>query len=334
MLPFVVSALLAVAPPAAVPASSRHRVPTRYEAGHFYALGSVVSGGTLRLLVDSGGAGGSGWYVIDPAAVRRLKLKSTDCSVNGTSFEVVPTISFVSGKAWPKSVPTPCGSTALVGNGIGEETGVDGVIGAGYMPRHVWTFDYPARQLWLEPLDWTPSAGSHRTKLDHLRNRTGGWGTGFARIRVRVAGDPVDLLLDTGATARPTPAGEAASHVTTANGLGVTSYITRSVLERWHRQHPDWRVVTDGDDLVGNARLIEVPSLQVAGWEIGPVWFTERPDANFHDGISQYTDKTVEGSAGANIFSHFVMTLDYPRGAAWFACTTGCRVASRGSKAP
>ncbi|MEO8780068.1 MAG: hypothetical protein ABI389_15550 [Rhodanobacter sp.] len=212
--------------------------------------------------------------------------------------------------------------------GIGKDSRADGIIGAGYMPRHAWTFDYPARKLWLEPADWRPRADMHRATLGYQRNHAGGWATGFARLRVHVAGQPVDLLLDTGATGKPTPAGERASHAPLVNGFGVTSYITTHVLEQWHRQHPDWPLTWAADDLLGEhqaTRMIEVPTLEIAGWTIGPVWFTERADVNFSDdGLSGYTDKPVAGAAGANVFRHFVMTIDYPHAAAWFGCVSGC----------
>lgn len=328
MLLLALAAMVAAQTPAERAPPVRQLLTTAYEAGHFYMLGTLAAGGTLRLLVDSGGAGGSGWYVIDPRAAHRLGLKTARCTIDGDSLVVVPAIEFTAGQGWPKSAGTPCDSTALVVQGIGATSRVDGVIGAGYMPRHRWTFDYPSRKLWLESAEWTPPAGMHRAELGHMTRADGGWATGFARIRIAVAGEALDLLLDTGATAKPTTAGLAATHIATVDGFGVTSYITHSVLERWHRQHPGWRVVEAGDDMFGAksaTRLIEVPTVRVAGWEIGPVWFTERDDANFNPGISQYTDQRVDGAAGANIFGHFVMTLDYPHGAAWFACKVDCR---------
>jgi hypothetical protein len=84
-------------------------------------------------------------------------------------------------------------------------------------------------------------------------------------------------------------------------------------------------VIEHGDGIAGG-RLIEVPEVEIAGWRIGPVWFTERQDASFV-GMSRYTDQPVTGAAGGNIFQHFRMTLDYPAGVAWFACAAGCRSA-------
>lgn len=310
-------------------AQSRVLLPTVYEAGHFYATPELANGKAMKLLVDTGGGGSGGWYVVDTKATQRLGLAVSHCALDGEQLQVIKPPEFHSGKGLPSSPATSCHSAALVSKTIGEAVnGADGVLGAGYLPGRIWTFDYPSQQLWLEPATWQASSGTHRTALGFQTNAKGGLAFGMARITLKVEGQPLDLLLDTGATAKPTAAGKEASGTPTEHGIGVTSYITTSVLNRWHRQHPDWRVVANGDDLSGNrraSRLIEVPSVAIAGWATGPVWFTERPDANFHDFMSEYTDQRVEGSAGGNIFAHFVMTIDYPARAAWFACASRCK---------
>ena len=135
----------------------------------------------------------------------------------------------------------------------------------------------------------------------------------------------------------PTAESQRISGTPTVDGYGVTSYITTGVLERWHRAHPDWRVVTDGDDLFGpkhTMRLIEVPKLEIAGWTVGPVWFTERPDRNFREVMSSYMDKQVEGAVGGNVFGHFAMTIDYPHATAYFRCVRGCKAVATPPPAP
>jgi hypothetical protein len=79
--------------------------------------------------------------------------------------------------------------------------------------------------------------------------------------------------------------------------------------------------VEQGDDLLGSARatrIIEVPEVRVAGWTVGPVWFTERPDASFHQFMAQWMDKPPEGAVGGNVFRHFAVTVDYPAAVAYF----------------
>ena len=45
-------------------------------------------------------------------------------------------------------------------------------------------------------------------------------------------------------------------------------------------------------------------------------------------------DKPVEGTVGANVFQHFVMTIDYPHATAWFRCVTGCKAIATPPPAP
>lgn len=311
-------------------AQSRMLLPTAYEAGHFYATPELVNGKTMRLVVDTGGGGTKGLYVIKAPAARRLGLGTIKCALGGETAELIKAPAFRSGKGLPVSSNTPCHSAAFV---IPAEKGMpdteDGQLGAGYLPEHVWTFDYPAKQLWLEPATWQAPSGAHRTALGFQTNAQSA--SGMARITLKVDGQPLDLLLDTGATAKPTTAGKEASGTPTEHGIGVTSYITTNVLERWHKAHPDWRIVENGDDLGGpkhKERLIEVPKVEIAGWSVGPVWFTERSDRAFHDYMSSYMDKQVEGSVGGNVFGHFVMTLDYPHSTAYFSCVRGCVAAT------
>jgi hypothetical protein len=182
----------------------------------------------------------------------------------------------------------------------------------------------------FEGAGWRPDPRAHATVLGFPRDGEGHLTAGFPRITLQVDGLPLDMLLDTGATAHPTPAGQRASGTPTVNGYGVTSYITSATLEHWHRAHPDWRVVGQGDDLLGARRvmrLIEVPRVEIAGWTVGPVWFTERPDRTFRQFMSSMTDKPVEGAVGGNVFEHFVMTIDYPGAEAYFRCATGCEAA-------
>jgi hypothetical protein len=328
----MVAGLLAAAALAAGPASRTPArvLPTVYEAGHFYAVPETRDGQKLRLLVDTGGGGGPGMYPVAAEAARRLRVATRPCAVDGQQLTVASPPDYRADRALPPPPPGgPCGEVLLVVPRGGS--GDDGQLGAGYLPGRVWTFDYPAQRLLLEGTAWRPGHAAHATPLGFPHDAKGGKASGFARITIRVDGQPLDMLLDSGATAHPTAAGERASGTPTVNGYGVTSYITASMLERWHEAHPDWRVVDKGDDLFGPAhatRLIEVPKVEIAGWTVGPVWFTERPDRSFHDFMSSMMDRRVEGAVGGNVFRHFAMTIDYPRETAYFRCVTGCSAAT------
>ena len=64
--------------------------------------------------------------------------------------------------------------------------------------------------------------------------------------------------------------------------------------------------------------MIEVPSISIGGHAVGPVWFTVRPDRNFHQFMSRWMDRRIEGAVGGSAFRYFRITLDYPNAVAEF----------------
>lgn len=298
-------------------------VPTHYEAGHFFATPTTKAGQTLRLLVDTGGGGTGGMYWLSTKAATRLHLHTTTCSVDGHSLTVATAPVFQPRRGLPAGIG-PCSGRLMVNPGPYDH---DGQLGAPYLGTRVWTFDYPGQKLSAEGGAWRPNPAAHSTPLGFQKNDAGPVERYYPRIVVRIDGQPLDMLLDTGATAHPTAQGAKASGAATVSGVGATSYITTSTLNRWHQVHPDWTLVERGDALMAprfKARTIEVPSLEIAGWSIGPVWFTERPDSAFHGMMAEIMDKPPEGAIGGNALDHFVMTVDYPHATAWFTCARGC----------
>ncbi|WDS35377.1 hypothetical protein [Pseudoxanthomonas sp.] len=305
----------------ASPATAHEKLAADYEAGHFFITLNSSEGQRLRLVVDSGGGGGIGRFILTPAAVVREHLATRTCGT-GDEASIVVDLPAPKWKGLPVVEHRGCDAMALVPDGYTELGDADGNLGAGYLPHFTWTFDYPAKTLWRESSNWKAASQLRPLHMSFPKNAAGDRWSGLPRITLNIAGQPLDFLLDTGATAKPTPAGLEASHIDTARGIGVTSYITTSMLERWHREHQTWRLVDKGDALMDGMRIIEVPSVEIAGWSVGPLWFTERPDGAFdeHTGISQYMDGPVVGAAGANLWQNFVMTLDYSHDTAWLAC--------------
>jgi hypothetical protein len=64
--------------------------------------------------------------------------------------------------------------------------------------------------------------------------------------------------------------------------------------------------------------MIQVRELRVGGQIVGPAWFTMRPDKNFHEFMSQWMDRPVDGALGGSVLRYFRVTLDYPGATATF----------------
>ena len=97
----------------------------------------------------------------------------------------------------------------------------------------------------------------------------------------------------------------------------ATSFITDELFQKWHADHPGWRVIEEAEVGTGEA-MIEVPEMRIAGYTVGPVWFTRRADRNFHEYMSQWMDRRIDGALGGNALREFRVTLDYFHGRARF----------------
>jgi hypothetical protein len=192
----------------------------------------------------------------------------------------------------PSAIPVP-----------GWPERIDGMLGQSWFAGGRWTFDYRRGALLLGcrmrgrrlALQLPPPGAPGKRQ--------------FPRVEVRVAGEVIPMLLDTGATTWLTDAALAAL----GDGRGAvraTSMIAASRLASWRRQHPSWRIVENAQRVTG-ARMIEVPEVAIAGLSVGPVWFTERPDANFTQALSSLMAGPVEGAIGGNAFAGTRLTIDY-----------------------
>lgn len=270
-------------------------LPCDFIGGRFVLRVPVSPGRIIRLLVDTGGG-----YHLDPSSATGLARVPTGLVEHpeGVRLHLDPPI---------------------VGHDIAtliarqtDEPGLDGALPAQWFADRVWRFDFAGGVLFLhepddpEPLGAVPlgfpSSGSHRTSA-------------FPRVRVGIDAEPVDVLLDTGATAQLTDGarqqlGWAARH-------GAISFATESLIGRWRAQHPDWPVIAYPSTLGVNVNcMIRVPGVVFGVLDLGPVWFESRPDRNFVESMSQWMDRTVVGALGANAFAGRRLTLNYPRATA------------------
>ncbi|WP_430388684.1 hypothetical protein [Dyella sp. 20L07] len=304
-------------------------VPTTFESGHFYAVPELTNGKHLRLMLDTGG-GMSPTIWINQSQADDLGIKvDHDCEDDGQTYKAAFP-SFKNGNALP-DLSSSCRGIVVLPTSAGG--GTDGQIVPSYFRGGVWTFDYPGQQVVLRGTAWHPPKDAHSTPLG-FKPLPDGTHAGWPRITIDVDGEALSMLLDTGATAKPTAEALKEDPRTTTEGITVGSYIDASTMRRWRDKHPDWQVIEKGDALTTQfTRMIRVPQLEIAGWRVGPVWFIERPDDAFHSMMAFLMDEAPEGAVGGNVLEHFRLTIDYKRKAAWFQCVTACSNARSDSHA-
>jgi hypothetical protein len=280
-------------------------LPVELVGGRFEAVVRTVAGEPLRLFTDTGGG-----MVVRASVVERLG------GAAGEGGFALPPLDPAG------AIPPPPDPLFVAPDEEAPPFMADGMLGAPWFAGRAWTFDYPGERLLLhdEPVEVPAELRDHTVPLGFQRGEEGAPTTSFPRITAELAGEPLDLLFDTGATGLPPPA------FGSDEPAVAVSFIVRSLADRWRAEHPEWRVVaTDGEaaaepgaELAGGY-WIQVPEVAVAGYEAGPVWFVTRPDANFHQWMSQWMDRRIDGALGGNALSRFVVTVDYSRARATFA---------------
>jgi hypothetical protein len=162
---------------------------------------------------------------------------------------------------------------------------------------------------------WRPAADTRSIEVAFNSDADGHRVSDFARLTVRVDGEDLPILFDTGATTILTPAalqeladGKAA--------MRATSMMSHKAIERWRARQPDWRVIEDAQ-LGTHSLMILAPEVEFAGRKTGAVWFTERSDNTYDEFMSPMMSDRIEGSIGGNVLGGFVIGLDYRRSKAW-----------------
>ncbi|HEX6052365.1 MAG TPA: hypothetical protein VFZ21_24030 [Gemmatimonadaceae bacterium] len=297
------------APPAsATPAASAIELRARFIADRIFVLVPVRGGDTLDLYTDTGG----GLFVVRGAATR----------VGWRDTSVISLREIAVDSQFPVPLGAPGGRMPVLVPPPNRALDFDGMLGQAWFADRVWTFDYAARRLLLHPHAPAPAPGARSVPLGFQTDSSGKRTTSFPRIAVVVDGDTLQLLFDTGATGALPPAAVKALG-DSLPPVRATSFITTEVLNRWHERHPQWRVLANADETIRGMRMIEVPEVSIAGVRVGPVWFTERPDANFHQYMSQWMDRRVDGALGGNALRFFRVTVHYPAAVAHFVPVAG-----------
>ena len=299
-------------------------IPTTFESGHFYATPILTNGRSMRLMLDTGGGTIPTNWISNSQADQLGITIDHECEIDGQIYKAGSPI--FKGKSGLPELSTQCRGVVVIPN---KEAGnTPGQVVPSYFLGGVWTFDYPNRRVVIRGIKWRPPADAHRAALGFKTLPNGNHG-GWPRITINVDGETLSMLLDSGATAKPTSEALGENPRAVTDGFTVGSYITESMMQRWSAKHPDWLVIEKGDALFSKfGRMIRVPDLAIAGWDVGPVWFIERPDAAFHSMMASLMDKAPEGAIGANVLERFNLTINYKKEEAWFQCPSGCSLAS------
>ncbi|MCE9582183.1 MAG: hypothetical protein K8T20_06795 [Planctomycetes bacterium] len=288
-------------------------LPATFSGPRIFVRPRALGGDPLLLYTDT--AGGS--FVFSDAAHHHF-LEPFSVDQDGLAREAVRLPEFHP----HSSIPLPLGRDWLfliyayqragLTPGWSAFDGVAGALGSRWFSGRSWTFDWPAGQLLLRAPE-APLPSGARPPMGLLA------GHDFPRLTVEIGGEQIDLVLDTGSMTELEPT----AHRLLADGqppLRAVSAIVESVFRRWRKRFPAWRILDDAEMGTSEA-MIEVPSVRLAGVETGPVWFASRPDTKYADWISQWTDRPVAGSLGANALGGFRLTVDYVRCAAVLEAT-------------
>lgn len=290
-------------------------LPTEYDQDRFFVVPVVAGGEAMRLLTDTGG----GVFFFDDAAVR-AKL-----TVSGVTLEDYKGLAAKFPEFEPgKGVPTPKTEGDVIPIAPGPvrarlswlSKDIDGILGQGWFGDRMWTLDYPGRKLtYHEDKKANPSQHANKLEMAFRKKDNGERATNYPRIQATIAGQTLEMLLATGSSVRLTAD---ALKAVDEGGAAIrsTCLISKSVLEQWKKEHPDWRVVPNAEEATGEPMIL-VPELTLAGFKVDQVWFTQRPDDNFTEHFAKWMDKPVVGAIGGNALKDFRVILDYPGSMAW-----------------
>ena len=282
-------------------------VPTEFLRDRIFVVASAADGGRVRFFTDTGG----GWNAISDAARARLKLpQKGDVEIEGGRAPLVDASALFD----HSNIPTPVRDEPwlhgmLVVAPANQLHEGDGTLGSRWFAGHIWDIDYGRRTMRVVS-SRPPTSGFRKVSMGFAVDGQGRRALNFPRITIAVDGHDIEVLLDTGASAKLTPG--AASALGFEDGANIgTSFVIRSIFDQWKAAHPEWRTLSDADAR-GGFPMIEVPAVRIGGIEAGPVWFTLRPDPNFLEFMSQMTDVTVRGALGGSALKHLRVVLDYP----------------------
>lgn len=289
-------------------------LPTRFDAGRIYVEPDTEDGIKLKFFTDTGG----GLFIFSDA-VETLRLNTAKREVDGRLVETVVLPKFKANVSMPNPLGAPNQELFVAPATDRRSLAADwtGMLGQQWFAGRIWTFDYLEQKLLLHMDGDVPDVEKiHQVSLGFQKNAEGKRTANFPRIQILVDGEMVNVLFDTGASTQLTKTALAEIN-DKLPAIRATSFITNRTFEKWREHHPEWRIIEKAENDSFES-MIEVPEISIAGYTVGPVWFTRRPNKNFHEFMSKFMDRQVEGAVGGNVFNTFRITVDYPNAVAIF----------------
>jgi len=278
------------------------RVPAVFTAGRVFAAPMVDSDKRrLRLWIDSDGSG----FLFDDVAARYGTL--TKAGGSARQRATLP--------RWSTQATIPALTTRdrtlpiLRRSDVASDPvfdGLDGQLGASWLQNRIWTFDYVRSALLLRCDGMDPAHSKNEVvKLSFALDVAGKLigGVQYPHLTATVEGQSFPTSLDTAATVALSQAGLTRMRDRSPM-VRATSFAKRSVVARWHAEHPDWRYDGDAGEAPGVAAIL-VPSVTTEKVRFQNVWFTTRP----HDDVFEGDD--VDLKLGPTAFGRSVITIDY-----------------------
>jgi hypothetical protein len=260
---------------------------------------------TLRVLLDTGG-----FDLIESDAATRFGLERAPVELRSGKRETVAFPSWIAMSFPPPTTRWLVARPNALRDGFAPP--IDATLGPAYLLEHALTVDYPHRTIELGG----PSDGGTAVPLTLAVGRPAAAGLppeAYALVGVTVAGEPLTMLLDTGATARVRE--PVKRYVDDGEPVHQICLIEGSVLHRWHRAHPRWTFAESAFDVAGDSNgaasaAILVPELRIGNLPAPPTWFVERRDASTFAALSKALGKTVAGDLGGDALRRWRVTFD------------------------
>ncbi len=290
-------------------AQTTKKIPAQFKADRIFVQPVTDSGFKLTLYTDTGG----GANMLFKNTVEKLGLKTESLRMGKNAVLMVPFPKFKPGNSIPAPLnKPPFGENMYVpGNSQVEINGADGFLGRTWFAGKIWELDYAGKSVGVMDSVRTPDIDkSHLVQLGFQKDTSGNKTTFFPRLTAEIDGDTLNFLFDTGAQVSLKDSAYNSLNDGQPQERG-TSFIVKTIFEKWKKNHPDWKVVENADKVL-NMPMIEVPKVSVGGYNVGPVWFTMRPDNNFYNFMSRWMDKQVDGALGGSTFHYFKIILNYP----------------------